>query len=1678
MKKILSIMLSVLVLLSALTVLMITPATATETQTTGPVNLIVNGDANGIDTDGDGVKDKISYTADDAALSSYTGEFDKGAPIGWRDLNATYANAKNFYPHTFGHVPSGYYSNYSKTLVLGLNQGQTMVQDIVLEAGKTYKISAKIAANVITVDTQSGKVVNMFVDAKSGMEAAKAPTGVDWVTTKTFTFEATGYDYDTDGVTVTKTYYSAGDFTDHSITFKADEWATANDVTAVDGKYNARLVFASTVYGSAYTMFDDVTMYEVVTVDAEEGGYIKGATDAYAGGNIVTAAIPYYGNTFAGWYDKDGNLVSTNAFINGTISQSLTAKFNIYNVVTDGDFESGTGAGETFINAEKHAGNSGNNVVIQNPTGSTAQGNYVLKANPATAANTNCDLITIPFTAKKNTQYVMHLSYYAVDTAQTGYVGLHSRNSFTNGWTKGTFVPDYTYHWEVAGTTNRGAWTVCGGVDGNYGMMRDQLHATVGSGANKWIDFWVTFNPGESTTVFADGEDTAEMFFLFGLDNSNTNTYYVDNISITEAKETANQAITATAGANGTVEVASPFVPDSVYYAETGGKKVGSAATPIDGSVRYSQVAVTTYTATPNDGYKFAGWYDEEDNLVSYDKTATFYTEGAYTAKFVETPTYDVTASIDVVDGIYGGYLTGDTSFSVPEGESITVTANTYVGNTFDGWYDGDTKLSDSPVFTYTPDKATDLVAKYNINNRWPDAGYENAPLNAGLLLDKAIGGDTTYATWYSHQVSRWWSGKVTDVKVAEGSHAAALTHRNNAVDHDVTVAKNTDYVFSFDWQIQSSTNGTGSSYLKYVYIYSAEGTLLAAQDFGTLYSADFQNSKVVFNSGNNEKVTVSIVYYAGSGAIYLDNLCVAPGTLGDEFVTITYDSGNADIGSFTEWAVKGSEYTVRGMEYAPVAKVFKGWTDGAATYAAKSTVTVQENLSLSATYTDFESAALSDTTSFNPDDYDYTFIVLPDEQNVAAYYPTYYSGITQWIVDNKETYNIQGVMSVGDVTNSAIYNEWAVAYDAYMLLEEAGIPFVMAPGNHDYDGGTSKGAYDPVIERKVTYFDLFFNKNTVDYTNYTTCEEVTGDSLVNAYYTVETADGPYLIMGIEIFPRDSVLAWASDVLEAHPDHKAIVVTHAHLNSNGEFMEDTADGKDSYPLNNREDSNGSQEVWDEFVSQHENLLFYICGHSSNDLTLDLPMEGVHGNIVHQLLIDSQDADKNYEGVGNVVIMGFKDGGETVGFTTYATLQDKYFFADQNEFEISFAPEEPAEPVVPGEFEEGEDISGLVSVGSGSSAAIDTYTEEEKLVNGYDAATMGNGYLKVTANGSDNGHLDIGFPVTFEKGNKYLAHFKLRVLSEEANYDDSALSTSSRFDFRVDTKYASWAGSPAGLAGTSYVSHSYGNIRKGSDSQGAFFGTWYASNYDYYGYVDCYMVLDATNIAADTDAYINIGLRNGGEFAVDNFTFINQADLAPSMVGAMLNVDGSTVHYVTSVDLPAYVSMNCVTTHMIAKHFVDTLYPDRAYDFDHTMKEAGFASMRADETTNHVIVNDNGEVMRSGNFYTTYEGFASMTPTARVLARTEIQISDNYGNSLGITLGTNNTDADKAIDNGVYSRSLTQMKRLTAKALITASAEYEAIAAEMITPIDGKALWNCNIEEVWNFVLAVKGTPAE
>src|SRR5258708_11036765 len=99
----------------------------------------------------------------------------------------------------------------------------------------------------------------------------------------------------------------------------------------------------------------------------------------------------------------------------------------------------------------------------------------------------------------------------------------------------------------------------------------------------------------------------------------------------------------------------------------------------------------------------------------------------------------------------------------------------------------------------------------------------------------------------------------------------------------------------------------------------------------------------------------------------------------------------------------------------------------------------------------------------------DFTFVLLPDTQNEAEFFPSVLDSQTQWIVDNQARLNIQAVLGLGDIVNDgADPVQQGNADAAIRLLDNAGIPYFLAIGNHDYDGGGNDG----VVARAVTGFN------------------------------------------------------------------------------------------------------------------------------------------------------------------------------------------------------------------------------------------------------------------------------------------------------------------------------------------------------------------------------------------------------------------------------------------------------------------------------------------------------------------------------------------------------------------------------------------------------------------------------
>ncbi|MCL2643560.1 MAG: InlB B-repeat-containing protein [Candidatus Bathyarchaeota archaeon] len=281
----------------------------------------------------------------------------------------------------------------------------------------------------------------------------------------------------------------------------------------------------------------------------------------------------------------------------------------------------------------------------------------------------------------------------------------------------------------------------------------------------------------------------------------------------------------------------------------------------------------------------------------------------------------------------------------------------------------------------------------------------------------------------------------------------------------------------------------------------------------------------------------------------------------------------------------------------------------------------------------------------------DYTIAVIPDIQFLTLYYQDVLNALFNWLQDNAHARNMQFVIQVGDITDKNTVVEWQLVKDNFAKLDNV-VSYVFVPGNHDYNGMPA--------DRDTGLFNSY-----LPYSIYSQTSIFGGayesDKLDNAYYYFTTDDDVnYMMLCLEMVPRNSVLDWANEVVVANSDCRVIVVTHSYLSSDGTY--ETSSGYDP-------NGNGGQAIWDKLVSQHANIIMVLCGHIHYD---DLVMRvdaGVYGNAVPQLLVDAQDMDYWQGGVGMVALLTFSNNGRDVAVNWYSVKEDK-LFRDWNQFTFS------------------------------------------------------------------------------------------------------------------------------------------------------------------------------------------------------------------------------------------------------------------------------------------------------------------------------------------------------------------------------------------------------------------------
>jgi hypothetical protein len=302
-----------------------------------------------------------------------------------------------------------------------------------------------------------------------------------------------------------------------------------------------------------------------------------------------------------------------------------------------------------------------------------------------------------------------------------------------------------------------------------------------------------------------------------------------------------------------------------------------------------------------------------------------------------------------------------------------------------------------------------------------------------------------------------------------------------------------------------------------------------------------------------------------------------------------------------------------------------------------------------------------------------WSMVVVPDTQNYVARPNETYILQKQmdWIVDNKDTFNIQVVLQEGDIVNRnsgtasngvTAAQQWQAARTAFSTLDGV-VPYIMATGNHDY-GTTNSQTRDTKFNN---YFKATDNPLVDPAQGGILKGTMTPGELQNAYFQFTAPDGrDMLIFSLEFWPRDNVVNWAKGIAQQpqYADSTAVLLTHAYLNSGDGYWRT---GDEAYEM---EGGNDGLDLWNKLVKTSGNFEMTFNGHVGGDGVGYRADQSNAGDTVHQMLLNSQ--FETNAGNGWMRILEFLEDGETVRVRSYSPHFNLARTNAANDYEITIS----------------------------------------------------------------------------------------------------------------------------------------------------------------------------------------------------------------------------------------------------------------------------------------------------------------------------------------------------------------------------------------------------------------------
>ena len=541
---------------------------------------------------------------------------------------------------------------------------------------------------------------------------------------------------------------------------------------------------------------------------------------------------------------------------------------------------------------------------VVNATGNTQNVKFVDNAGDATAFTLLKD------TDSYNGDYALvanideRTGYLCAISSDEDYVTHFDHNNHEGAWVKFKEAPDYFSMIMDLGTmlglkfgAGDGKCIITPSIQGVIDAMQNSGSITLNAlteygsrieGAmNNWPAVGVTINPAEGGTTNINGEENVVHKYVpngYELPLAAVPAvgyHFVSWTDGTSEVETAEYTKTISGGKGDVIELTANFAKNTYAVSVTAGEG-GSASVTHDVNGETVDIngktvdfaTVIKIEATPNDGYKFIGWYNGEELQHSINPhefainhdinyTARFEKEeaGSTTNKYVikinailtdgETAVNNATGNVQAI--INGIGLDWATSAEVDENarvELVAISDHNQSAYLFEGWYkngnlvspDLRCEVSVTETVTYEARFAKGKVIKLTSNNKslcYPNMPtYTDGSKVAGTITDlRAVVRDgEELLISIDDSVIAYFTG--------EGYRVANWTDK----DGDEVAGKN---VYSFTIKVNGdNTYKVNLEKDTYTLTVSTEGTM------GTVHIGDGTETSVTVNNGGTAKIT------------------------------------------------------------------------------------------------------------------------------------------------------------------------------------------------------------------------------------------------------------------------------------------------------------------------------------------------------------------------------------------------------------------------------------------------------------------------------------------------------------------------------------------------------------------------------------------------------------------------------------------------------------------------------------------------------------------------------------------------------------------------------------------------------------------------------------------------------